>query len=38
MIKLAQERASEVTQKGQVILEETKSKVTKAKKPEEPSI
>ncbi len=38
LIKVAQEKATDVTQKGQVILEETKAKVSKTKKPEEPSI
>lgn len=38
MIKAAQEKTSELGQKGQVILEGAKSRVTKAKKPEEPSI
>ena len=38
LIKVAQEKTSELGQKGQVILEEAKSRVSKTKKPEEPSI
>lgn len=38
LIKVAQEKSSDLTQKGQVILEEAKAKVSKNKKPEEPSI
>lgn len=38
LIKGAQEKTTDVTQKGQVILEEAKSKISKNKNPEEPSI
>mgnify|MGYP005820758379 FL=1 len=38
LIKGAQDKTSELGQKGQVILEEAKARVSKPKTPEEPSI
>ncbi len=37
LIKVAQEKTSDLSKKGQVLLEETKAKVTKTKKSEEPT-